>query len=933
MAKFEALPPELLLHIAGYLPNALNVSRLSSCNRLCRAVLAHSLAKRWAGQAARWAAERGCLPTLVSALGTVDEDEKEALIEGPYNLNLRYDANGDEYQVPQTSMPLHLEPRAASLLHLACANGHERIVSYLIENGADLEAEAFGLCRCMDLSGYLSWSSDESHVQESSLAWSASTYHIGWFPLHTAICNKQENLARLLLDKGAPFLVCEAHGGSPQDPTTVSALQCAAENGLLSLVREFCEPYKGTEVPEFDESSLLPVNEPRWRDNNWYNVMHYVALCPDVEMVSALIEELHGVGLVVGEDGGPDDDESQPIGQLSTTEEIPALVADCLIDILDFDDNFGARFRVGWPHFNSTSVRQHRLECVQQLAQLITNTSEPDIFEDVGPLHVAAMRGHADELLALIELRARDINHFDQDNLTPLMAAAKSLQINTVQILLEAGAAVNTISYREVTALSLACKSSSVGPREGVVRALLANGATIGFLGDLFEGPQCSTLKLLLDHATFASLSRTKWQGVAIRALECGREHKSPHAEEICSALGRFGARVGYFFDDDVVGGLIGTFIHDEAPASLDLLFLLGGASSTIRTKTGCVTRRSCFLLALLSSCSSNKQRRSTRRSEFVEYWTPRNLIPVEEWTRPIAEIRSRGTIFHLLCAAGQLSAVRSLLDTTSVDVNLLDRYWRTPLGASILGTADEDLVDLLLEKGADPHMCSTPLLPRKVGLERRLALAAPGEKLARCVVETIAETDDWLVPYPCSQSPFQIAIHERKSNVIESLLKRSRLPSPCYPYVSLAIALYEFSVAGILLKAGLEFDPNAKIPLARDKGRLREQFGTPPTKAERKEAQAHRSGTLAGILHAIQAGAHPNRRPRSHAAEAIDDFFEESAANTSWGEWPQADELRHVAYNFAGPARPPPVIPCSAHDGCRKANQAEEGSQGKSTS
>jgi ankyrin repeat protein len=92
------------------------------------------------------------------------------------------------------------------------------------------------------------------------------------------------------------------------------------------------------------------------------------------------------------------------------------------------------------------------------------------------PLHLAAMRGHADLVARLLEHGA-DVNaqlNIGSGN-CPLHAAAGEGQVAAAEVLIEAGADLDCINQWTDTPLSTAASSG----REAVVALLLAKGADV----------------------------------------------------------------------------------------------------------------------------------------------------------------------------------------------------------------------------------------------------------------------------------------------------------------------------------------------------------------------------------------------------------------------------------------------------------------------
>lgn len=101
-------------------------------------------------------------------------------------------------------------------LALAAALGHDSMVAFLLDHGADIDKPGKGLCMCAhgenDPHLYFppeqgcGWTDDADYIMDDENGFC-------WTPLHVALCRSHESTAMLLLDRGANFQVtcpCEA---------------------------------------------------------------------------------------------------------------------------------------------------------------------------------------------------------------------------------------------------------------------------------------------------------------------------------------------------------------------------------------------------------------------------------------------------------------------------------------------------------------------------------------------------------------------------------------------------------------------------------------------------------------------------------------------------------------------------------------------------
>lgn len=134
-----------------------------------------------------------------------------------------------------------------SALHLAAAFGNLEIVDLLLDNGAHLEQEAYGLCSC-----------GQKAMPRGSLPLFPVPFPL-WSALHVAICHGQDATARRLVQRGA----------SLQQPTWIPAWM--AELGL-------------------DNSAQSPSSQPSTPPP--FTALHYTAACGSLAMLQLLLEAM-----------------------------------------------------------------------------------------------------------------------------------------------------------------------------------------------------------------------------------------------------------------------------------------------------------------------------------------------------------------------------------------------------------------------------------------------------------------------------------------------------------------------------------------------------------------------------------------------------------------------------------------------------------------
>ncbi|KAI1149319.1 ankyrin repeat-containing domain protein [Nemania diffusa] len=121
-------------------------------------------------------------------------------------------------------------------LHIAAARGNDKLVSLLLDNGADINAPSHLFCTCA-----IPPSREDVPL---------------WTPLHTAMCHGHESTTRLLLSRGASTNVTTRYEG--QDENRFTALHSACVVDLLDAGRALIEGGYQTDVMVLDHENLTP---------------------------------------------------------------------------------------------------------------------------------------------------------------------------------------------------------------------------------------------------------------------------------------------------------------------------------------------------------------------------------------------------------------------------------------------------------------------------------------------------------------------------------------------------------------------------------------------------------------------------------------------------------------------------------------------------
>lgn len=267
------LPNEILYMIAEKFCSPADIVKLLVCNRQLKDKLTWCLlrqnVKSYGATLVPWAAFNGQLETL-KTLHSMDD----TLITRRWETD-----QSDENDVSGMSTPGN--PRFAQLrqlpntrggeklngisaLHAAVAAGHDHIISWLLDNGSDIDSKCRRLCRCM--------------VDEGGFDGDWCT------PLYLALCQRRDSSARLLIQRGASAPITESSSetslGSSPAPFSVSSPGSSPGSSSAS----------SSGSPSGSSSGFSPGNYPLESDYAGTTALHTALATGSIELVRLLLD-------------------------------------------------------------------------------------------------------------------------------------------------------------------------------------------------------------------------------------------------------------------------------------------------------------------------------------------------------------------------------------------------------------------------------------------------------------------------------------------------------------------------------------------------------------------------------------------------------------------------------------------------------------------
>ncbi|KAI2636932.1 ankyrin [Hypomontagnella submonticulosa] len=461
------LPNELLNLIAGHL-SVKEISNSSCCCRDLYTILTPTLYRRLRNDIDlfRWAIESGNdnvirklleygtnpdLSLVGFRIGDPQDFRGNPVALQDYQMqlllleqqNLRRRARGDRSYSPEVRFQRLWTP-----LHLAARMGRSDTVNLLLDHGANIKSLSHQFCKCNNLFH------SAGPIANYAIPW--------WMPLHTAICHKNYDTARLLITRGAPFQVATRERGSSNN--YVTALHTSCQVGALDISRLILDHYR----PPIDIKDHQGMSPLAWayKARQWDTIDWLVQNGADVDA-----EAGRGFSLLL---------DACSSGHIRDARRLLELGADPC-----FNPGGTPLYHccLAWDSYLPTVKPEELLELVKCLVKAGADINAKSVADDSTPLAAAASRGTF--LVVEYLLRAGAIvDARNASGMTPLMMACtlesngKGSSFRTVELLLQWGAPATTMNAAGQTALEVLCDCGRKDDKKcAIVDLLLRHGS------------------------------------------------------------------------------------------------------------------------------------------------------------------------------------------------------------------------------------------------------------------------------------------------------------------------------------------------------------------------------------------------------------------------------------------------------------------------
>ena len=277
--------------------------------------------------------------------------------------------------------------------------------------------------------------------------------------LQAAVREKATDVVQVLIDAGADINILNNYGHS--------LLHDACEFGSLEIVKMLVSVGAGVRVTNGERHTCLHAAA----EAGHTEIVRYLVSLPDVDVNQETVDSYTALHRAV----------------IHVERDVVQVLIDAGADI-DTQNNEGRSPLL-------SACVEGTFDTVKMLVRAGAEVRATD-DEGVTCLHYAACRrGHTETVRYLVGLPEVDVNHRDAHNHTALHRAALNANTYAVQVLIDAGADINTQNSEEGRSpLHSACASGALG----VVKMLVRAGAGVRATSD--DGDTCLILAAVFGH-------------------------------------------------------------------------------------------------------------------------------------------------------------------------------------------------------------------------------------------------------------------------------------------------------------------------------------------------------------------------------------------------------------------------------------------------
>ncbi|XP_072042762.1 transient receptor potential cation channel subfamily A member 1-like [Amphiura filiformis] len=389
-------------------------------------------------------------------------------------------------------------------LHVCCRRGFLKVVKILVHNGEtsyvnsrDKEKTAQLHQDTMAIEGGIpqdNFLSDKDIEGNTALHLAVGNRHVnvakyliergapincrktsnGFTPLHQAVIIGQEPLAQMLIDKGAETEVID---NEQMTPLHRAAMSNTVDSILLLIRQGLCLETK-------DEDNFTPLLCAAWKgqteagrsllrygaditaiDKDMKSCLHWAVEMQHLEFAKMLFEHEHGVEKILNWKDRVEQTALHYAAEVGNVEMVKLLIENGA-SIVVKDGEEKAPLHI--------ACQSGHLECVETLLQASPIPLNDYDIDDMTPLLLASANGHHSVVKFLIKMGA-DIASRNNDRRSPLALAARNNELRVLNALIDNNADVNAMDKDRNTALHLCAQYGHEAP----TRLLLNSGADL----------------------------------------------------------------------------------------------------------------------------------------------------------------------------------------------------------------------------------------------------------------------------------------------------------------------------------------------------------------------------------------------------------------------------------------------------------------------